>query len=180
MKPANPYPGCYWDKHRETWRIKPRGGKQSTLKRADGSPLLKCAWGGKEFADAYREAMAASVAAPKTGLGPFAPDTFNVYGRRYFSSAKFEKLAPTTKRARRHQVEQFLAEHGEKRVTKLERRHVRAMLDDVASKPGRQRNLRTTIRVLIAPAVDDGLIADPTEGFERPALSKTGWLDWPG
>jgi integrase len=77
------------------------------------------------------------------------------------------------------QVERLLAEHGEKRVTKLERRHMRAMMDDLAGKPGAQRDRLTVIRALIAPGVEDGLMADPTAGFERPALSKTGWRDWP-
>jgi integrase len=44
---------------------------------------------------------------------------------------------------------------------------------------GQQRTLLTVINLLVAPAVEDGLLADPTAGFERPALSKTGWLDWP-
>jgi hypothetical protein len=177
MRLTNPYPHCYWHKDRETWRVH-LPGRRITLKREDGTPFLHCQRGTPEFAVAYAQAIAGGVPLPKKGLGPFAPDTFNAYGRPYFNSAKYADLRATTKRARRHAVEQFLKKHGDKRVTKLERRHVRAMLDDLAGKPGRQRNLLTVISLLIEPAVEDALMADPTKGL-RPALSKTGWLDWP-
>jgi hypothetical protein len=116
-------------------------GRKVTLKREDGTPFAHCARYHPDLLNTARALLEGE--SQRKGTGPFGPDTFNAYGRRYFKSAKFENLAPTTKRARRHAVEQFLAAHGEKRVTKLERKHVRAMLDDLAGKPGAQRNLIT-------------------------------------
>jgi hypothetical protein len=174
--PTEPHP-IYWHKDRDRWRVHLPDGRKVTLKRADGTPFAHCA---RWHPDLLNTARAILEAAPqRKGTGPFAPDTFNAYGRTYFKSAKFANLKPTTKRARRCAVDQFLAEHGEKRVTKFERRHFRAMMDDLAGKPGAQRTLITVINLLIEPAIEDGLITSPTKGFDRPTLSKTGWLDWP-
>jgi integrase len=174
--PTKPLP-IYWESDRNRWRLYHPDGRKITLKRADGTPFAHCARYHPELLNTARTIL---EAAPQLkGTGPFAPDTFNAHARRYFKSAKFEMLAETTKRARRYAVEQFCSVHGDKRVTRFKRSSFRAMMDDLAGKPGAQRTLRTVINVLIEPAIEDGLIADPTAGFERPALSKTGWRDWP-
>ena len=168
----------YWHIDRDRWRVHLPDGRKVTLKRPDGTPWPHCS---RWHPDMLATARAILEAAPpdRKGLGPFGPDTFHAYARTYLASARFATHAPITQKARRYHVERFCAEHGEKRVTRLERKHVRAMLDRLAGKPGAQRELLTVISALVAPAVEDGLMQDPTKGIERPALSKTGWKPWP-
>ncbi len=167
----------YWHKDRDRWRLHLPDGRKVTLKRDDGTPWPHCA---RWHPDLNAKARAILEDAPpeKKGLGPFGPGTFNVATRDYLRSAKFAALAPITQQQRRYQVENFAAEHGDKRVTGLRKPHVRAMLDDLAGKPGAQRELLTVIRALIAPFVEDGQMTDPTVGIARPALSKHGFRDW--
>jgi integrase len=139
---------------------------------------LKCRYGSEQFAESYRAAV--------EGTAPDSPQrvaiksgTVAAMARCYFNSASFATLALTTQRARRHQVEQFVAEHGEKHIATLKRQHVKAMLDAVADKPGRARNLFTVITLLVRQAIEDGLRTDdPILGIKRPRLRKGGWHTW--
>ena len=52
-------------------------------------------------------------------------------------------------------------------------------MERYASKPGMARNTLSMLRVLIALAIEDGILAnDPTIGIKRPKLSKDGWHAW--
>lgn len=168
----------YWHKDRNRWRVHLPDGRKVTLKRDDGTPFPHCA---RWHPDLIAKARSILEATPpqKKGLGPFAPGTFHVAARNYLRSARFAALKPITQQQRRYQVESFAAEHGEKRVTTLQPRHVRAMMDDLAGKPGAQRERLTVIRELIFGAVEDRQMSDPTVGIARPALSKHGFRDWP-
>jgi hypothetical protein len=160
-----------------------RQGRERYLLRLPGrkAVTLRGRFGTAEFAESYRAAVAGPAPAddPK-GIGPIKPGTVAAVARRYLNSALFAAgLAPTTQRTRRHQVEQFVAEHGDKHLATLEPRHVKAMLDALAMKPGRARSLLTVIRVLVKQAIDDDLRTDdPTARIERPRLRKGGWHAW--
>jgi integrase len=69
--------------------------------------------------------------------------------------------------------------HGDKPVARLEHKHVRAIMDEYATKPGVAINMLSAIKVLVARAVADGTLRhDPTIGIKRPKLSKEGWHSW--
>ena len=83
--PAKPLP-IYWHKDRDRWRVHLPDGRKITLKRADGTPFPHCA---RYHPDLLKTARALLEGEPRRqGTGPFAPDTFNAYGRRYLNSAK--------------------------------------------------------------------------------------------
>jgi site-specific recombinase XerC len=91
----------------------------------------------------------------------------------------FAELSPATQRSRRYLVDQFVAKYGDCPVAGLERRHVRTIMDSQAGTPGKARNVLSMIRILVATAIEDGVIAtDPTVGIKRPKLSRDGWHTW--
>jgi len=168
---AHPYPHVH--------RMEDRQGRERYLLRIPGrkAVTLKGRYGSEEFAESYRNAVAGT--APPKGI-PTKPGTVAAAARRYLNSAAFAAgLAPTTQRVRRHQIEQFAVEHGDKHIVTLEPRHVKAMIAALATKPGRARGLITVIRALVRQAIDDGILThDPTVAIERPRLRKGGWRTW--
>ena len=170
-KIIKPYPYIYRDIDRQgeaRWRLRAPGRKTVTIKGVFGSA---------EFAANYRAAIEGEECRPR-GV-PNKPGTMAALARSYLHSAAFAELAPTTQRARRHLVEQFIDAAGHATVAGLERRHVTAIMDKCAGHPGKARNMLSMLRVLIARAMDDGLIdSDPTLGIKRPKLSGEGWHCW--
>lgn len=173
MTITRPYPYLYRDKDRqgrERWRLRPPGRKAVTIKGRFGTP---------EFAAAYRAALECCEPAQKKGLGIRTQGTIGALARSYLRSGAFIQLSPRTQRSRRYLVEQFVAKYGDCLVAELERRHVKNMMDAMASTPGKARNVLSMLRILIALAIDDGIRdKDPTVGIKRPKLSKEGWHDW--
>jgi integrase len=171
MRHAKPYPYLYRDIDRqgaERWRLRAPGRPTVTIKGAYGSP---------EFAANYRAAIEGSPAEP-VGI-PAKHGTFDALGRSYLRSGAFDALASDTKTTRKKMVERFLAKFGKLSVAGLRQRHVRQIMDEHARRPGVARNLLSTMRVLVALAIDDGIRTDdPTVGIKRPKLSKEGWHSW--
>jgi integrase len=171
VKCAKPYPYLYKDIDRQghiRWRLRAPRRPTVTIKGEFGSP---------EFASAYRAAIEDQPVEP-VGL-PGKHGTFDALGRDYLRSADFVQLAPETQRTRRRMVETFLERFGALRVATLEHRHVRQIMGECAGKPGVGRNLLSTLHVLIALAIADGIRKDdPTVGIKRPKLSRDGWHSW--
>ena len=91
----------------------------------------------------------------------------------------FRRSLPRTQRARRYLIEQFVAKYGNCPVVELEPRHIKGIMDKMASTPGMARNVLSVIRILMALAIEDGLRTDnPALGIKRPKLSVEGWHAW--
>jgi hypothetical protein len=137
MKITKAFPHLYKDKDRQghpRWRLRVPGRKATTIKGRHGTP---------EFAAAYAAAMASAEPIEKKGVGVPKQGTITALARSYLRSGAFAGLSPATQRARRYLVEQFVAEHGDKDVAGLERRHVKAIIDAKRERPGLARNLLT-------------------------------------
>jgi integrase len=173
MKIAKAFPHLYKDKdgqRRDRWRLRVPGRKATTIKGRYGTP---------EFAAAYTAALAGAEPTEKKGLGVPKQGTIAALARSYLRSGVFAGLSPATQRARRYLVERFVAEHGDKEVARLERRHVKAIIDAKRETPGLARNILSMLGVLLALAVEDGIRADnPAKGIKRPKLSDEGWHPW--
>jgi integrase len=88
-------------------------------------------------------------------------------------------LAPATQRVRLYLVEQFVTKYGNLPVAGLKRPFVKRIMEGHAATPGTARNVLSMLRVLIALALEDGILTDdPTIGIKRPKLSKDGWHAW--
>ena len=90
----------------------------------------------------------------------------------YLRSGASTALSPRTQKARRYLIERLVADYGDWLVDELERRHIKRMMDRMASTPGTARNVLSVIRILMALAVEEGLRTDnPAVGIKRPKLS---------
>ena len=77
---------------------------------------------------------------------------------------------------RRAILQRFRDQHGEKRIRKLEPEHVARLLAKL--RPYAQRNMRKTLRGLMAFAVVDGLIeVDPTANVKLVPVKDTGGFE---
>jgi integrase len=97
----------------------------------------------------------------------------------YFRAVAFHELAPNRKRARGKSLERFAIEHGGKRVSMLQRRHVQEMVEAMRETPGVARVFLSSLSVLMAFAIETGLRDDnPCVGIRRPRLSADGIKTW--
>ncbi len=132
--------------------------------------------GSAEFMAAYHAALAAS-APDRVKVRTAPPGTMAALAASYYTSAAFADLRPSTRATRRGIIDRFLVDHGTKAVATIERRHVIAILDRFADRPGAGSNLRKMLRLLFARAIDLGWRKDdPTIAIKS---RKTGnWRSW--
>jgi integrase len=160
----------YLDRHGKPRHYLRRPGRKEI-------PLPGMPWS-PEFMETYAAAM--SQAAPIViGAKRSTPGTVAEAVARYLSSAAFAGLAPSTQAMRRAILQRFRDQHGEKRIRKLEPAHVARLLGKL--RPYAQRNMRKTLRGLMAFALIDGLIdVDPTAEVKLMAVKDTGGFEtWP-
>ena len=176
MKIVKPYPFLCsdTDRHkRKRYRLRAPGRPTTTIKGNYGSP---------EFAANYRAAMEGTPVDTRQAVTG-KHGTLEALGRSYLRSADFAGLAPETQHTRRKMVERLVSKFGTAPVSDgkhgLEHRHIRMIMDDYAGKPGVARNMLSTLRVLMAVAIAEGIRTDdPTVGIKRPKLSREGWHSW--
>jgi integrase len=118
---------------------------------------------------AYEAAMAGAEFSerPRIGLSRTLPGSVSAALIGYYGSAEFLALRAGTQRTWRNVLERFRNEHGGKRIAKIERKHVAAMLAERSRTPAAARNFLKALRCLMRFAVGAGLIAnDPTAAIK--------------
>jgi integrase len=116
----------------------------------------------------YKQALSGETTSPvEIGASQHQPGTVAVLVTGYLQSHSFMNLlAEGTRRRRRQILERFRAEHGDKRVSKLERRHIEAMLAGMSATPGMALNFLIVVRALLKYAISLRLRGDdPTIGI---------------
>jgi site-specific recombinase XerD len=127
---------------------------------------------------AYEAAMAGQ-SAPQPGASRTKPGTVNALVVRYFNSAEFRSLATSTQATYRNIIERFRVEHGDKRVAKLERRHLVDMLAKKVETPAAANNWLRMVRTLMQFAVSEGLRNDdPTATVKSIKMRSDGFEIW--
>jgi integrase len=173
-RPVRAFPYLYRDLDRQgalRWRLRAPGRKTVTIKGSYGSA---------EFAANYRaategEPVEKSPASRTLG----AHGTIGALAHTYLGSAAFAELALASQRNRRAFIEALVTTYGTLPIARLERRHVRAMMDANVGTPGKARAMLSALRALTTLAVEDGTIAvDPAAGIKRPRLSQEGIEAW--
>ncbi len=136
--------------------------------------------GSAEFMAAYETAVSGETTPPKEiGAGRFKAGTVAALVIAYFNSVSFGNLTEGAKRQRRGLLERFAAEHGDKRVAMLERKHIERMVAAKLHTPSGAINFLVAVRSLMKFAVDTGLIKNnPTIGVERPKIRTAGHRTW--
>ena len=97
----------------------------------------------------------------------------------FYGSTDFMKLKASTRVVRRRTLERFREQHGHKRVALLTPAHMKAIIGDMADRPGAANNLLKALRVLLRHAVDMGLIQDsPARNVRKYASTSDGFHSW--
>jgi len=159
----------YLDRHGKLRRYFRRPGfKRIALLGAPGSD---------EFMTAYQLALAGQPSRVEIGAGRTKPGTVNAAIVGYYSSVAFRSLALSTQKLQRSILEQFRAEHGDKRIALLPREFIVRTLG--RRSPSVARNWLKTLRALLQFAVAEGFRADdPTQGVKPPRIRTDGIHTW--
>jgi integrase len=164
------YVKAYRDRHgRPRHYFRRRGSKPVAL---PGAP------GGADFMEAYAAALATTpkdeVGASRTTAG-----TVNAMVVGYLGTAAFHNLAPASQQQYRYILEGLRREHGDKRVDKLERKHVVQMVDAKAATPIAARDFLRCLRLLMQHAIKLGIRDDdPTAGVRVKLPKSDGFRTW--
>lgn len=166
------YVHSYKDRHGKRRHYYRRQGRRIAL---PGRP------GESEFMQAYEMAAAGFETGRPAHSAAAKAGTFDALCIAYYSSSEFGELREATKRTYRGILDRWRAEHGAKRVTHLERRHVKEHIAKAAttSGPHAANNLRQMLQIICRFAVDnDWRRDDPTIGV-RPVRAKSeGFATW--
>lgn len=137
--------------------------------------------GSEEFMHAYQRALdPATAPRVEAGAGKIQAGTVADLVTRYIKSAEFITLSPNTQRAYRGILNRFRADHGDKRVSKLEREHVRGMMAQKAKDtPTAANALLKMLRILMPLAIETKMRSDdPTIGIKRVRITSEGHAAW--
>lgn len=97
----------------------------------------------------------------------------------YYGTPAFTGLAASSKKTYRSTLERFKEAHGSKRVASLERRHIKAIIGAMASKPAAANKLLDKLKLLMSLAVDEGWRKDdPTLGVRGFSQKTEGFHTW--
>jgi integrase len=130
----------------------------------------------REYGEALEgvKSLAGDIAAERTKLG-----SFNALAVAYYRSPEFKNLKVSTQASRRGIIERFRTEHGDKPVRLLGRSHIKAIIGAKAATPEAANNLLKVLRVLLAFAVDLGIIAhNPAAGIKKYKSRGEGFHTW--
>jgi integrase len=145
-----------------------RQGKRTALPGLPGSP---------EFMRAYEEALNGKVAkASRKAPTPYSLDDLAL---RYYASAAFKMLAPSTQAAYRGPLEILRRKHGPKLMRDLDRATVKNLIDERADEPAAANFVRRILKIMCALSVEIGWIKhDPTAGVKKLAYKTEGARTW--
>lgn len=176
-----PYAKPFKDRHGHSrWRFRYKG-KDKYLPGEPGSP---------EFHEAYvaaAEGRKPTKARVVRMPGASEPETFNAAWRLVQKSAEWKAFNPATIAKNTTLAKEFLDLKvspdfpnvwGDMKVADFRRRHIRSILSHFSDTPHKAKHLLTTIRKMIAEALDEDWIEhDPTHKLKwRPEY--VGWRAW--
>ncbi|MEM7006514.1 MAG: tyrosine-type recombinase/integrase [Pseudomonadota bacterium] len=164
-----PYLNIYRDRH----------GRERIYFRRKGYPAvpLSTPLYSDEFWAAYQKAMTL----PKRAIGAARtkPGTINELIVSYYRSPEFTTLRASTKATYRGIIERFRKDHGDKRVAKLQRKHIRQMFQAKAETPNAANNFLRILHLLMRHAMEMEMRSDdPTDGIRKFKISGGGHKSW--
>lgn len=141
-----------------------------------------------EFAVEYARLLAETAPSPPTrpvggrpasAGGKYSRGTFGALVSEFLASSDFSTKSERTRGEYERIALLLQAEHGEKRVAHIKRRHVRQIRDAKADTPGAANNVLRIVKRLLNFAVDDELImASPAAKMkELPVGEWRAWTD---
>ncbi|WP_374471054.1 tyrosine-type recombinase/integrase [Phenylobacterium sp.] len=166
------YVQAFRDRHgKRRYYFRRPGFKRIPLPGLPGTP---------DFMGAYQAAMAGETApARQVGEERTKAGTFAALIVAYYGSADFKTLSASTRQSRRGVIEGFRAKHGDKPVSQMQAKHIRALLDEKAATPAAANNLLKALRTLMRFAVERGWRDDdPTVHVRKVSNRTDGFHSW--
>ena len=147
-----------------------RHGKVVWYLRRVGQPKIRLPGYPGELREneaAYYAALENKPIIKAPGEGRFAAGTFGDLCARYLGSNKFLLRAPITQATYRNQIDPLRIEFGHIPLKQFERRHIVALMDRKAGKPGAANTLLKMLKILFGDGVIAGLMdKNPAVGVE--------------
>lgn len=107
------------------------------------------------------------------------PGSFSALIAVYYGTPAYAGLAPSSKKTYRSVLERFREAHGDKQVSTIERRHIKALIAAMAATPAAANKLLDKLRILMALALDEGWRQDdPTRGLKGYSKKTEGFHTW--
>jgi integrase len=132
-----------------------------------------------EFMAAYGEALArTSLPSAEVGASRTAPGSIGALVVNYFQSAAWLELPKDTQKNRRHILERFRAEHGDRPAREMRRDHVEWLLNQITAGPATKHYWLLTVRALMQSGIPSILKADPTAGIKVKRPKTEGRWTW--
>ena len=146
------------------------------------STYLKSPLDTEEFWTEYQAALAGVKAAAKAiGAGRYKPGTIAATALAYYQSPEFLGLRASTRAVRKGILDRFVKLCGADPVRLLEKKHIKAILGQMADRPNAANNLLKVLRLVLAFAVEIELIernpALGIKGFKVKAVGATSWSE---
>jgi len=163
-----------------SWNIDRHGNRRVRFRRNGISRYLTGIPWSEDFMRQYASALEGVEAqAGNVGAARTIPGSINALAVSYYRSPDFRGLQASTQKSRRYIIEPFRHEHGDKPVRRLERKHIKDLLGGKADKPQAANNLLKVLRVMLAHAVEIGMIAsNPAIGIKGYKASREGYHPW--
>jgi len=139
------------------------------------SHYFKAQPGTEEFENEYRawrDGEPLEIGASRT-----VPGSISDLIVRYYRSVAWVSLADSSKTQRRNILERFREQHGNKRVSTLQREDITRMVEKKL--PAAGRHFRNALRALMVVAIDAGYRRDdPTIGVKIKTTKSSGYHTW--
>lgn len=132
-----------------------------------------------EFLAAYVAATQGQTVRRASSPQQGRKDDFDTLLRLYFGSSLFMRLSPSTRTNYRRVLEGFCKKHGDRPVSKFERKHAEAILGRMSHTPEAAKNLMKRLRMILNYAVDIRMIQqNPMRGMKGFISSGDGYHTW--
>jgi integrase len=136
-----------------SWNVDRHGVRRVRFRKGGSSIYLTGIPWSADFMRAYAAALeAAGVAATNIGSDRTIKGSFNELLARYYRSADFAGMKPSSQSKRRRVLERFRNEHGHKPFARLERIHIQNIIDAKAATPQGANELGKALRVVLGYA----------------------------
>lgn len=130
-----------------------------------------------EFMAAYEKAEKGERL--EIGKARSAPGSVSALVASFYRTSDFTALSDSKKATYRGIIERFRAEHGNKRVAHMEKRHLQKLVSDKAETPAAANNMLRMVHLLMRHAVELGWRGDdPTQGVRKVKRKSGGFLTW--
>jgi integrase len=164
---------CGWNTDRESGKRRVRFRKGGFSTYLTGIP-----WS-EDFMHQYAAALEGVKQRSEVGADRTKPGTISSLIVSYYKLV-FPTLKASTQRLRRHMLETFRREHGDKPVRLLRRQHVAAIIAAKSKTPQSANTLLKILHMLFAHAIEInmGLTSNPAADVKKFKIDSDGFHTW--